>query len=355
MKLNHYGRISNSLKKIGGVRRYFDGLLYNLPEVDKKIELELLLHPNINGKINFKDRIKIIKKNPFWLLKTNFDIFHTSYYTRYHDKTIPQIVTVYDMIHEKFPQYFPGIRNKIFLNRKKTTIESATAIICISKNTQNDLLKYYQVSKNKVTVIYPGLSSLFKKTINPQIKKQFFEKYKIKRPFLLYVGQRGRYKNFLGFLRIFTKWKKHKQFNLITVGGNNFLPNELIYFQKLHIGENLYNFQSLTDKDLISFYNYAHALILPSLYEGFGLPIIEAMACGCLVLASDKSCFPEIGKDCYISFNPENQNAILEGLNESFNTYKRQALIKKGLQRVKDFTWEKTAKQTLALYKRLHR
>lgn len=362
-----------SLKKTGGIRRYFNGYLPLLNKTDKNVEVELFLHGGFKGRLNFNNNIKIsyIREIPIPLPKTIFepliepineaicqrhwskikgDLFHSTYYTCYPNKDLPQVVTVYDMIHERFPEYFPGKKNDNFREKKKAIIESATAIICISENTRKDLLKFCPEAKDKISVIYPGRDGTFKKISDKSPKNQFLKRNKIKKPFLLYVGPRGRYKNFLLFVEAYAVWKGHCDFEIIAVGGNQFSRKEKSYFKKLGILNKIHNFGYITDEDLSLFYNCAYAFVYPSLYEGFGMPLLEAMACGTLVLAANKASFPEVGKDCILFFNPDNSSDMVRVLDEALLKNQRLKLINKGLKRAKDFSWEKTARQTLAVY-----
>ena len=351
--------IAYSLKKTGGVRRYFDGLLPNLKKLDKNLEIELFLPkkiPTPPPKTIFEPLLgpinEIILRRQWESIKG--DIFHTTYYTRHPDKKIPQVVTVYDMIYEKFPQYFSSKKNQFFKKQKKKAVESADALICISKNTKKDILKFFQVDENKISVIYPGVNLNFKKISDKFKKNKFLQKYKIKKPYLLFVGPRGRYKNFLFFVKAYASWEKNLNFDLIVVGGTKFSNEEGQYLNKLGVKNKAFNFRYVTDKDLSLFYNCAYAFIFPSLYEGFGLPLLEAMACGTLCLASNKSSFPEIGRNSILYFDPEKPHDILKNLNQSLHKDKRLKLIEKSLKRAKDFSFKKTAKQTLEVYKRLH-
>jgi glycosyltransferase involved in cell wall biosynthesis len=352
--------IAYRLKKTGGVRRYFDGLLLNLKKLDNKnINIKLLLPKKIPTP--FPKRIfeplmgpinQIILQKQWKNIKG--DIFHTTYYTQHPDKHIPQVVTVYDMIYEKFPQYFLGQKNQFFKRQKKKAIQSADAVICISQNTKKDVIKHLGVDKNKITVIYPGVNPIFRKISNKKIKNKFLHKYKIKKPYLLFIGPRGRYKNFNNLLQAYADWRVNSKINLVVVGGGKFTNKEKDLIAKLNLVNKVFVFSFVSDEDLCFFYNAAHAFIFPSLYEGFGFPLLEAMTCGSLCLASDRGSFPEIGQDSILYFNPKNVDSIVKSLNDSFDKNRRSQLIKKSLKRAKDFSFKKTAKQTLEVYKRLH-
>lgn len=370
--------ISFSFKKTGGVNRYFLGILPYLKKLDKEPEIELVIRSKIELPASLHKRVKIstikgipipypktiftplitqinkLISNKFWQ-STKGDIFHSTYYTLHPNNNIPQVITVYDMIYEKYPQFFQGKRNSLFKQSKKRAIESADLIICISQNTKKDLLKYYQINEEKVHVIYPGVNRIFKPINNKTLKNNFLNKYQIKKPYLLYIGPRGRYKNFLKFIEAYKFWRQSNIFDIVTVGGDNFTQKETLFFNKLGLSNKIYNFGYITDQDLVLFYNCCHAFIYPSLYEGFGISLLEAMACGTLVLASNRSSFPEVGKNSILYFDPESSKSIIQALNRSLEQSVRIAYIKKGLKRVKKFSWEKAAKQTLVVYQRLYK
>lgn len=368
--------ISLSLKSSGGINRYWLNLLPAIKKLNRTIKIELLIHTKLKlPQISRADiEINYLRKLPIPLPKTFFeplitplnnfslnqqwqkisgDIFHSSYYTRHPDNKIPQVITVYDMIYEKFPQYFYGKKYDNWRERKRQSIELADAIICISKNTKKDLINYYNLKNNKVYVIYPGVDKVFKHINTKLIINRFFKKYKITRPYLLFLGPRGRYKNFQKLIEAYREWKGKREFDIITVGGNEFTSKEKLLFKRTNLTNNIYNFQFVGDQDLCLFYNCAYAFIYPSFYEGFGIPLLEAMACGTLVLASNRSSFPEASQNAFIYFNPESKNSIIKSLNQALNKSERKKYIQRGVERVKSFSWEKAARQTLTVYKSL--
>jgi len=367
-----------SLKKGGGVGRYFNGYLPLLNKIDKRVGVKLFLHPSIKEKFNLSQKIKTskIKKIPFLLpniisetiikpvnqvilnkywLKEKGDIFHSTYYTKHPDKDIKQVVTVYDMIHELFPQYFLGRKNDLFRKRKKQIIKSADAVICISKSTKRDLLELYKIDRENIFVVYPGKDKIFKKITNKEVKNRFLEKYKLDSPFLLYLGPRGHYKNFISLVKAFSLWSKKDDFKLVTLGGNKFSQKEKEFIKRIGLKNKVLNFGYVKDKDLVMFYNCCHALVSPSLIEGFGLPLIEAASCSTLVLCSKIPVFKEVIQNGAIYFNPKDVKSIVKALDKSLEEKETMAIIKKGFKKSKDYSWEKTAAQTLQIYKRLNK
>ena len=217
--------------------------------------------------------------------------------------------------------------------------------MCISENTKKDLIEYYNVDEKKITVTH--LASFIDN--NQTIVN------KITYPFFLFVGSRKRYKNFRLLLQAFSKLKDIKDnFEIICFGGGKFLKEEINYMKELSLNPaKIKNIQG-SDKILVSLYKQAMALIYPSIYEGFGLPIIEAMSCGCPVISSNSSSLPEVYGTAALSFENNSVENLTHCINKiSTDKTLRDLLIDKGFQRSKEFSWKKCAKETASVYKKL--
>jgi glycosyltransferase involved in cell wall biosynthesis len=281
--------------------------------------------------------------------KGDFDLFHPTYYDPYflnslHDK--PFVLTVYDMIYELFPEYYPGSQQ--FLAGKSLLIKKASKIIAISESAKRDLIKFYHLPEKKITVVYLA-NSLTTETGIPHtvpIELHIPERY------LLYVGNRALYKNFLFLVESITPLLvQDKTLSLVCAGGKNFTGAEKKLFTAWGI-ENKLRYVSINDALLASLYQNAVAFIFPSLYEGFGIPILEAFACHCPVLISNTSSLPEIGGEACMSFDPKDKTSILAAVKQVLSDKSLQAeLRKKGKKRLNLFSWERTAKETKEVYK----
>lgn len=345
----------------GGISRYFYNLLNNFyNNKDINFKLSLIYSQNFYLKDTkfvspmgflqdkkFKGRDRLLnyflylnKLNSIFNLKLkNFDIFHPTEYNPYFLDYIgkPYVLTVYDMIHEIFYS-----DNKEYINNKKKLILGASKIIAISHNTKKDILKFINIPENKIEVTHLA-SSL---DINLQEKVNLPEKY------LLFVGNRGGYKNFEFFLNsINNLFKKYKSLYLVCVGGGQFTQKELDFIIKNNLKEKVL-LLNLNDSQLTYVYTHALSFIFPSLYEGFGIPIIEAFSLSCPVILSKASCFPGIAQDAAVYFNPQDSESILESIEKIIvDKNFRSEKIKAGLIRSKDFSWEKTANKTKEIYK----
>ncbi|MGI4022330.1 MAG: glycosyltransferase family 4 protein [Janthinobacterium lividum] len=276
----------------------------------------------------------------------NFDIFHPTYFDDYFmdyigDKTY--VLTVHDLINQVFPEmmmYQPD-KNKAVINR-------ADRIITVSENTKKDLINIFNVNEQKIDVIYlansleeeiENVSEAFKNTIP--------EKY------LLFVGGRLDYKNFLFFAQMFASLKlTNKNINIVCTG-SPFNASEQYLFNKLGIQDSVHT-KFVNDDELIYLYKNAIAFVFPSMYEGFGLPVLEAFSCGCPAIISNTSSLSEIGEDAVVYFDPKNPESMLNALKSVVNnpTF-REEMIAKGYEQLKNFSWENTAMQTKKVYEKV--
>ena len=275
------------------------------------------------------------------------DIIHETYYSqiKINNSRIPRVVTVYDMIHELFPESFP--KNDPLSRWKKRALENADHIISISYHTKSDLVNLFQIPESKVSVVH--LASNFLVGEKSTIKN------KGTKPFVLYVGAREDYKNFDILLKAFSKSKKINQdFSLIAFGGGAFNSSEISRIKEL--GLSLENVKQLSGNDqmLFDLYSSASVFVYPSKYEGFGLPPLEAMACGCPVISSDSSSMPEVIGDAAAFFSPLESDELIAALDRVlYQEEERNKLISKGKIRLSNFSWKKCAEETLQVYEKV--
>ena len=276
----------------------------------------------------------------------NYDIYHPTYYGKglINFKKKPLVLTVYDLIHEKFQA------DKISgtINDKKPLLKRASKIICISENTRRDLLNLYNIDKNKLLVIYPGVKNIF-------LEENKKEKLLLTKPYILFVGNRTKYKNSLNFLKAYANSKKLKNdFNIVFFGGVNFSILENNDLLKLGIKLNNVFYEDGDDNKLKLYYENANVLIYPSLYEGFGLVPLEAMSYGCPVVSSNTSCLPEVQGDASLKFDPNSIDDIQYALEKVlYSQTLSKELISKGYKKIKKYSWSECARETTQLYNEL--
>ncbi len=359
-----------TLQRYGGISRLFFELMnsfkgseeisYNIPSsffpndyLEKKVLMKFISFlddKDFKGKGRFLSLLKKInfQKNVKALKRQNFDVFHPTYYDPYFLEYLnnkPFVLTVYDMIHEIYPEMFP--KDDQTAKNKKILAEKATKIIAISQNTKKDIIKFYGIKKDKISVIYLG-SSL----------KMGDEEYNLKnirlpKKYILFVGDRHLYKNFVIFVKsIAPLLREGEGLSLVCAGGKKFTVEEVNIFDKLQIQNKIIHLDINNDKTLSYLYSKAIVFVFPSLYEGFGIPILEAFSCRCPVAASNKSSLPEVGGDAALYFDPSDENSIRETVKRIvYNNNLRENLKLKGTKQLKKFSWRKTAQETLNVYK----
>ncbi len=270
-------------------------------------------------------------------------IIHETYFSPkpVAPKGVCAVVTVYDMIHELFPS---NMNNK-HSNWKRIAIQRADHIICISECTRKDLLKLYDLSEDKVSVVYLGFDALIPSVVKIEKRK----------PYLFYVGHRSDYKNFEGFLKAYANsyWLSNN-FDVVCFGGGAFSSVEKKLIKELNLSDEQLHQITGNDEQLANYYRDAALFVYPSLYEGFGIPPLEAMSLGCPVACSNTSSIPEVVSDAAEYFDPNDTESIRAAMELVLTSTERQTdLINKGYKRCTQFTWERCAQETLAIYNKL--
>lgn len=357
-------------QRFGGISRYYTeiyryfknqkGIIIQCPMIfSENLHLQnyglqpKFIKPFLNNFLTKKYLSKpyLYKKNKQLCSKTlsrrNHFLFIPTYYDTYFLNNLnatPFVLTVYDMIHELYPEYF--MNDIITVHRKKILIEKATKIIAISENTKHDILKFNpQIDPEKITVIYLNHSI----ENNDEVKHS--NNFMNGRKYILFVGNRYGYKNFTWFLEVISRWLLEKNIHLLCLGGNVFNQEEISLIQTFGIDKQVlqYNFK---DKEIAHFYKNAIAFIFPSLYEGFGIPILEAMFCECPVLLPKVSSFPEVAGDAGIYFDLDKPSTLTFALDKLLtNDVYRRNIIFKGKKQSELFSWPQTMEQILKVYK----
>jgi glycosyltransferase involved in cell wall biosynthesis len=266
------------------------------------------------------------------------NIYYSPFYGKVQTK-IPQIFTVHDMIYEKFPKYFPITNpvNSIFINEKKGCFERASLLLANSLNTARDLLGYYpHISPDRVKVVYLGVDDIFFST-GPTSSK-------IERPYFLYVGNRSLYKNFSALLLAFGKSGLAREFDLhiVSPAGSGYTEAEQAVIAQYRLIDHIKLETAISDQHLRDKYKNARAFVYPSEYEGFGFPVLEALAAGTIVLTSNVSSMPEIGGEAPVYFYPHSMDSLINALLSAgqMTETERALRIETGRKRAGQFTWQ---------------
>ncbi len=355
------GNEANIKEKVG-IGQYAYQLLMHLFRI-KNEQIKFLIYlknlpSNDLPKQTLRWRYKVFGPKKFWtqialpsrLLfdKERPNVFFTPSHYAPRFSPCPRVISIMDLSFIYYPQLF--LKKDLYQLRSWTaySIKKAVKILTISEFSKREIINYYQIPEDKVIVTYPGYNNKkYKKTDKSKIKK-----YNILNDYILFVGTLQPRKNIVRLIEAFNvliKKYKNKTTQLVLVGKKGWLYDEIFKVtRELNLEKRLIFTDFIADDDLAYLYQHARCFVLPSLYEGFGIPVIEAMACGCPVVASSVSSLPEIVGDAGILINPKNTKDIAEGMyNAGFNELKRKEIIKKGFERIKLFSWKKCAEETL--------
>ena len=274
------------------------------------------------------------------------DVVHATYYDRWVRPLAASrlVVTVHDMIHELHPKSFRVDDGTA--KRKRKAVLAADHVICVSASTQRDLCALLPVALEKTSVVHHGVTVL-----DQMVEEPFFAG----RPYLLFVGHRGGYKNFLGLLRAFsTSARLQQDFQIIAFGGGAFSEGEREAISTLVGNAAMVRHVGGDDLLLHRLYLGAHCLVYPSLYEGFGMPVLEAMALSCPVVLCRSSSLPEVAGSAGEYFDAERVDGMCAAIERVvYSVDHRQNLIRLGQERSRTFTWNRAAESTLAVYRGL--
>jgi glycosyltransferase involved in cell wall biosynthesis len=291
----------------------------------------------------------------YWLVDYLKNLNDTVHYTNQHFGRIsmcaglPFIVTVHDLERICFPFSAQEAGEEVSLKKDAQAIRKAEAIIAVSENTKKDLLKYLQIPEDKISVVYNGVNhEAFKPTYQPILSS----------PYILYVGSERPRKNLGRLLEAFAELKKVPGFTdlkLIKCGdpgrSDAFRDVTLQKIKELGLDSEVIFVDTISDDMLSAYYTSAKVLVYPSLYEGFGLPVLEAMACDCPVIASNVSSLPEVAGDSALLINPYDVQDIYSSIKRLLtDDGLRDDLVSKGRIHCMSFSWQKTAEKTMNVY-----
>jgi len=262
-----------------------------------------------------------------------------------------EVYTVYDMIFELFPEYFPGQNHRRFVEEKRRCIERADILLAISASTAKDIVACYpHVDASKIAVTQLGVDPFFFEGDPCQYQNSA-------KPYLLYVGNRRAYKNFLRLLIAFGQSGLAQEFDLrvISPSAGSFSPEELASVEQYRLQNSVQLMTEVSEDLLRNSYASAAAFVYPSEYEGFGLPVLEAMASGTLVATANAASLPEVGGDVAFYFDPRSIEAIVDCLRRvmSLSAEEREERIALGIAHARTFTWERCQQQTVDLFRKL--
>ncbi|GAB3896300.1 glycosyltransferase family 1 protein [Larkinella knui] len=352
--------------RYGGVSRYFYDLMVSLQQKGVETHLSLLFSNNayllesdafrvqsFRYFLGFMPTNRLFSQvNRLWsvtqLMRNHYDVFHPTffhpYFLTYTQK--PVVLTYHDAIKDKFAEQFGHIDNAS-KELKQKLFDRSAQVIAVSENTKKDLIELFKIKPEKITVVYHATAFQ-----NLKVPETF--QIQVPEAYLLYVGARNDYKNFIPFLKaVAVILQKYRHVQLICAGGGSFNEEETQWIQQLGLTDRISQ-RNIDDFTLFRLYQQALAFVYPSLYEGFGIPILEAFAAGCPVILSRASCFPEVAGEAALYFDPESASDLQQQIEKVIlDDSLRQSFIQKGHERGQFFSLEKMASQTLQVYQRI--
>ena len=363
-------------KEITGTGFYIINLINGLREIDDSNEYYIY-----GNKLMLNDFIKVKEKNfhiihksfknrifrvawqffifPFHLAKMKIGVLHSpNYITPLLKLGFKIIVTIHDLTFFLFPQKYTITKRLFYKFMVPIFIKISDKIIADSNNTKRDILDIYKLPEKKIVVTYGSYPKYYNNKKDIKVSKKVMGKYGINGEFLLYVGMIEPRKNIISLLKAFVELDNELNLDLVIVGGKGWYYREIELFlkdiKKINLKNKIVFTGYIPESELKYFYQSAFIFVYPTFYEGFGIPPLQAMACGTPVITSNTSSLPEVVDESAIKINPNNIKELIEAIRLLCNnSVKREELIEKGLNQVKKFSLTNIARRNLEIYKSL--
>jgi glycosyltransferase involved in cell wall biosynthesis len=372
--------VSSAVNQTAGIGRYTTELVTSLLEIDK--QNEYVFHSFFGDPSGFKKRfsedrfqmsahefsgrmlrvralcLSFLRRTPDSLLQ-NIDIFHVPDFAFPASRKVPSILTVHDLIFLRYPEYFTKINRTYMKQMAKFSADNARHIIADSHSTKLDIMEYFRIPEEKISVIHLAVSDLFQPVDDPVKSGQVLSTHGVDGPYLLYVGTLEPRKNVITILEAFHACLNSEQdfpYRLVVAGKKGWLYEETFQrVKKLRLEDRVVFTGYVDDQGLPVLYSNATAFVYPSIYEGFGFPVIEAMSCGAPVICANTSSLVEVAGNAALTHNPTDVEKLAQNILElTRDDALRREMIEKGFENVKRFSWAKTAEETLKIYSNIY-
>ena len=351
-----------------GIGTYVRNLLRYLARLDKTTEYVLFCRaddcttieesgenfravPELARQYSIKEQLRI----PMDLRREGIDLFHAPHYVLPALIPCKAVVTIHDCIHLRFPQYLPSRLGYAYARTSMwIATHRSTRVLTVSEASKRDILKYFRVPEGKIDVIYNGIDERFGEIPSPDEVLRVRERYQLNDPFVLYAGNIKPHKNLERLIEAFHLLRRngHDTVKLLIIGdeiSKYATLRRAVHRHKLHKHVRFFGFVS--DQTLAALYRLADVFVFPSLYEGFGLPPLEAMASGTPVITSNVSSLPEVVGDAALLIDPYEPAAIAQAMHRVLTEPSlREDLRRRGLQRVKEFSWDRSIRRVHEIY-----
>jgi glycosyltransferase involved in cell wall biosynthesis len=358
-KLTHFGIGSYVRNLLEAVGRNPESAAYRfrvyVPSADREAVPPLPEHFEIVAEESPGYSLSELTRFAWRLMRDRLDLFHATHYVVPPLYRTRAVVTIHDIIHVLYPQFLPNraalLYARVMIGR---ALRRADRIITVSFNSKRDLVDYFGISPARIDVVYNGVAKRFREDVTSEEKERVATKYGLPRPYLLFLGGEKPHKNVRNVLRAFAQASRESALPhaLVLAGpmpANKSRVEALI--QGLDLSTRVFRPGIVPEEDLPGLFGGSEALLYPTLYEGFGLPVVEAMACGVPVLTSSTSALQEIAGGYALLVDPMDVSAIAKGIAEiATNAQRRAELVALGRRRAADFSWDRAAAQTLKVY-----
>lgn len=356
-----------------GIGRYAHGLLNALIRLAPEIHFVLFTGKHQDTRFNFMESCRAKNVSfvpgpwplfwpqeqlqwPFLLRRAQIQLFHTPYFPVPMLARLPRLNTVHDLIFEHYPQYMPGaFRLPYYRLLMKLSLSTAVRTLAVSQATAVDLIAVYRLPENKVRVTLEGVDAHFR-PINGTVGARALERYRLDRPYLLTVGVRRPHKNMQTLVQAYMQAAPQLSTDLVFAGpaDERFIDQARQQIDASPLKHRIHFLDWVAEEDLPALYSQAKAVVLTSKIEGFGLPALEALACGVPVVAADNPAYAEVIGGAGLLVNPDDPGQFAQAMiHLEKNENLRARLVARGLQQAAQFTWESTANIVLAEYRRL--
>ena len=357
-KLRDYGigtYVRNLLRHLARIDRATEYVLLTRPvdvELGRELGENFRTVPERAGPYTIREQVSV----PLDLRREGIDLFHAPHYVLPPLTPCKSVVTIHDCIHLRFPQYLP---NRLAYAYARSSLWAAThranRVLTVSETSKRDILRYFRVPESKIDVIYNAIDERFHETPSAEEMRHVQERYQLDDPFVLYAGNIKPHKNLERLIEAFHMLRKDGGFEtvkLLIIGdeiSKYATLRRAVHRYKLHKHVRFLGFVS--DKTLACLYRLAGVFVFPSLYEGFGLPPLEAMASGTPVITSDQSSLPEVVGDAALLVDPYEAGAIAHAMRRVLTDPALAASLReKGFARVREFSWERSIGRVREIY-----
>lgn len=350
-----------------GIYTFLMGLLRGIAELGSQHEIVLFMDPSQSLPATLAPhRFRIVPVHPhtdttlgkFWwdhvavgraCKGLEIDALYTPAHVRPAYAPCPVVVSVFDMMYHRFPHYWEWSDHTYFRVAVSVLTSRAAKIAALSKNTKRDILSLISIPEEKIEVVYPGVPKGFRPLPSHE-SEGIREGYQLPNPFILYVGSFHPRKNLMRLLDAFEGIANQLPHDLVIIGSRWNSAPILERVQGSSVAQRIRFMGFVPSSDLPLFYNEADLFVFPSLCEGFGFPVLEAMACGCPVVTTNASSLPEVAGEAAILVSPDSTEELSNAIDQLLNDPKLQAMLRRrALQRAQQFSWITTAEKTIKL------